>query len=61
VVQKLRPVSNPIIAFLRPYSLGLTDFLAMLLLIQQNLKYKFVDIQAYLPHLDIWQGIRKEL
>jgi hypothetical protein len=42
---------GPIIALFRPYTLGLIDFKAVLLLLQQCWKYKVVPVLAYLPHL----------
>jgi hypothetical protein len=50
---QLFAASCPFIAFLQPNTLGLGDFQAVLLLLQQNWKYKVVHIQAYLPCLDI--------
>jgi hypothetical protein len=43
------------------HTLGLIGFQAILLLTHQNRKYKVVHIAYYLPHLDIWPCIRKEL
>jgi hypothetical protein len=45
--------SCPIFALHRPFTLGITGFQVVLLLLQQNRKYKVVHILAYLPHLDI--------
>jgi hypothetical protein len=44
--------SHSIVALLQPYALPLICFQAVLLLLQQNRKYKVVHILAYLPRLD---------
>jgi hypothetical protein len=43
---------HPIVTLLRPYTLGFTDFKAVLLLQHRNKKYEVVHILAYLPPLD---------
>jgi hypothetical protein len=50
---ELMAAFHPILASLRQYALGLIGFQAVLLLLQQNRKYKVVHILAYLPRLDI--------
>jgi hypothetical protein len=44
---------RPVVTRLRPYTLGLIGFQAVLLLLQQNLKYTVFHILPYMPRLDI--------
>lgn len=45
-----------IVALLQPYNLGLIDFPAILLLLQQNQKHTVVQILTHVPCLDIGVG-----
>jgi hypothetical protein len=49
-------ISLTIITLLLPYALGVIDFKDILLLLQQNWKYKVVQFLAYLLHLDTVVG-----
>jgi hypothetical protein len=43
----------PFITLLWPYTPSVFSFWSILLLLQQNQKYKVVNILVYLPHLDL--------
>jgi hypothetical protein len=49
-IGQLVAASCPIVALVRPYGLGVIVFQAVLLLLQQNMKYRAAHILDHLPH-----------